>query len=336
MFAAAVESDTVSAGVLRRRPCIGPCHEGAEPKPTAVRSFAHAQFTETHSALKSLAVGVLAAGALAIGNHVVAWRTERRHPPEGAFIEVDGVRLHYSDRGQGSPVMLIHGNAVTGADWNTSGVADLLLESHRVIIFDRPGLGYSDRPRGQIWTADRQADLLHKAVRQLGVERPVVVGHSWGSIVALALATRYQAELSGFVLLSGYYFCSPLLGWLQMPLIKWQMFSPKRVPSRFQAEYSTGMALRPAQIRATAEDGALMIPGALALRGHYKDLRLPSRSPQAGTTALCGRSGLRISRRRSRAARCGSSQGSATWSTTPHPISWPGRSRPSQAGPRSP
>ncbi|MBV8913952.1 MAG: alpha/beta fold hydrolase [Acetobacteraceae bacterium] len=66
-----------------------------------------------------------------------------------------------------------------------------------------------------------------------------------------------------------------MLGWVQKPLLKWQMFSPRRVCAQFQAEYSTGMALRPLQIRATSEDGALMIPGALALRGSYKDLTLP-------------------------------------------------------------
>jgi len=118
--------------------------------------------------------------------------------------------------------------------------------------------------------------------------------------VALSLAVQHQTKLSGLVLLSGYYFwtlrpdvlpvtigalpglgdlmrhtISPLLGWLQMPLLKWHMFSPVRVPARFQAEYSPGMALRPAQIRATSEDGALLIPSALALRGHYKHLRLP-------------------------------------------------------------
>jgi pimeloyl-ACP methyl ester carboxylesterase len=245
-------------------------------------------------------VGAAALTALAIGNHLVARRAERRHKPRGACMEVDGVRLHYSDRGEGSPVVLIHGNAVSGDDWDTSGVADLLLQNHRVIIFDRPGFGHSDRPRGHLWTAAQQAELLRKALQQLGVEQPVVVGHSWGTIVALALAARHQAELAGLVLLSGYYFwtlrpdallvtagalpvlgdvlrytVSPLLGWLQMPLLKWVMFSPARVPARFQAEYSTAMALRPSQIRATVMDGALMIPGALALRGDYKNLTLP-------------------------------------------------------------
>jgi pimeloyl-ACP methyl ester carboxylesterase len=213
---------------------------------------------------------------------------------------VDGVRLHYSDRGTGSAVVLIHGNAVTGDDWNTSGVAELLLPTHRVIIFDRPGFGYSERPRGHLWTAAQQAELLHKALQQLGVERPVVVGHSWGTMVALAMAEQHQPDVAGLVLLSGYYVWTlrpdvllvaagalpvvgdvlrytvlPLLGWLQMPLLKWQMFSPARPTKRFRAEYSSGMALRPSQIRATSVDGVLMIPGALALRGEYKDLTLP-------------------------------------------------------------
>jgi pimeloyl-ACP methyl ester carboxylesterase len=130
--------------------------------------------------------------------------------------------------------------------------------------------------------------------------QPVVVGHSWGAIVAMAMAVRYEADIAGVVALSGYYFwtfrpdvllagvgalpiigdilrytVSPLLNWLTMPLVKRALFSPGPVPVRFDAEFSTAMAIRPSQIRATSEDGALMIPGALALRDQYKDLRLP-------------------------------------------------------------
>ena len=253
-----------------------------------------------HFAAPAVLASVAAVGTLALGNHLIARRTERRHPPKGSFLVVDGVRLHYSDRGEGSPVVLIHGNAVTGDDWNTSGVAELLVQKHRVIIFDRPGFGHSERPRGHLWTANQQADLLHKALQQLGIERPVVVGHSWGTIVALALAERHQADTAGLVLLSGYYVWTlrpdvllaatgaipiigdvlrytvlPLLAWLQMPLLKWSMFSPARVTPRFKAEYSSGMAVRPSQLRAESIEGALMIPGALALRGEYKNLTLP-------------------------------------------------------------
>ena len=123
---------------------------------------------------------VAALGALAQANHAAARRAEREHPPEGSFMEVDGVRLHYSDRGTGQPIVLIHGNAVSGDDYDTSGVAELLLETNRVIVFDRPGFGHSERPRGRAWTAMQQAELLHKALKRLGIERPVVVGHSWG------------------------------------------------------------------------------------------------------------------------------------------------------------
>jgi pimeloyl-ACP methyl ester carboxylesterase len=256
--------------------------------------------SKARSAITFALISAATLGVLAAVNTAAARAAERKHPPTGRFIEVDGVRLHYTDRGEGSPVLLIHGNAVTGSDWDTSGVADLLLPEHRVIIFDRPGFGYSERPRGRSWTAAQQAELLHKALRQLGIERPVVVGHSWGTMVALELAAQYQADTAGLVLLSGYYFwtlrpdvllvaagaipvlgdilrytVSPVLGWLQMPLLKWAMFSPSRVSDRFQAEYSTAMALRPSQIRATSVDGVMMIPGALALRHDYKNLTLP-------------------------------------------------------------
>jgi hypothetical protein len=58
---------------------------------------------------RALITGAVALGSLAVANHVIARRTERKHPPEGSFLVVDGVRLHYSDRGTGSPVVLIHG-----------------------------------------------------------------------------------------------------------------------------------------------------------------------------------------------------------------------------------
>jgi pimeloyl-ACP methyl ester carboxylesterase len=241
-----------------------------------------------------------AAGALAFANHIVARRTERRHSSVDPVLDVDGVRLSYSDRGEGTPVVLIHGNVVTGDDWNTSGVADLLLARHRVIIFDRPGFGHSDRPLGPMWTADQQAEILYKALLRLNVERPILIGHSWGSLVALALAVRHKEFAAGLVLVSGYYFwtarpdvllaaisalpvvgailrytVSPLLGWIQMPLIKRGMFSPTSVPERFEREFSTAMALRPSQIRAAAMDGGQMISSALAMRDQYRSLTLP-------------------------------------------------------------
>jgi pimeloyl-ACP methyl ester carboxylesterase len=237
---------------------------------------------------------------LAVANGAAARRAERRHPPQGRFITVDGVRLHYTDRGSGTAIVLIHGNAVAGDDFEISGLAELLAPTHRIISFDRPGCGYSERPRGRIWSANAQADLIHAAVEQLAVQRPILVGHSFGAIVALAYAVRHAADTSGLVLLSGYYFwtlrpdvllvapgaipgfgdilrytVAPLIGWLGMSGQKRAMFSPAPVPVRFQAEFSPSMSLRPSQIHATSVDGALMIPAVLSLRSHYRQLSMP-------------------------------------------------------------
>jgi pimeloyl-ACP methyl ester carboxylesterase len=248
----------------------------------------------------ALLAAVVLLVVLAMVNYAAARWAERRNPPKGLFLEVDGVRLHYSDRGTGRPVVLVHGNAVTGDDYNTSSVAERLLGTCRVVIFDRPGFGYSERPRWRPWAAFEQAELLHKALVQLGVKRPVVVGHSWGTMVALALAIRHPADTAGLVLLSGYYFptfrldalmvapgaipvlgdilrytISPIFGWLTMPLTKRVMVAPAPVTARFKAEYSNAMALRPSQIRATCVDGTWMVPSAMSLQSHYGALTLP-------------------------------------------------------------
>src|SRR3954469_8062763 len=116
-----------------------------------------------------LAATVAPLGAAALYNGYRTRQVERRHPPAGRFIEVDGIRLHYLERGAGTPVVLIHGNVVTAEDWVLSGVLDRIAErGHRVIAFDRPGYGYSDRPRRTAWTAKAQADLLRHAFARLG------------------------------------------------------------------------------------------------------------------------------------------------------------------------
>src|SRR4051812_27126853 len=97
----------------------------------------------------SVIVGV---GIAALINGALARRAERRNPARGAFIEVDGVRLHYIEKGTGSPVVLLHGNQAMADDFEISGVFDLIAEKHRVIAFDRPGFGYSERPRVMVWT----------------------------------------------------------------------------------------------------------------------------------------------------------------------------------------
>ena len=216
-----------------------------------------------------------ALGAMTVYNVNRARKAESEHPPKGQFVTVDGVRLHYLEKGEGPPVVLLHGNLVTAEDFGTSGVLALLAKRHRVIAFDRPGFGYSDRPHGSAWSARAQADLLRDALITLGINRPVVLGHSWGAAVALALALNHPTAARGLVLLSGYYYptfradvllssppaipllgdllrysISPLLGRLMQPLLLKGMFAPLPVPTRFAKGSTSEMSVRPGQIRA--------------------------------------------------------------------------------------
>jgi pimeloyl-ACP methyl ester carboxylesterase len=250
------------------------------------------------SRVLGLGAAVLAAAALT--NHALARRAERRNPPEGKFITVDRVRLHYIERGTGPVIVLLHGNGTMAGDFALSGVLDLLAKDHWVIAFDRLGFGFSERPRGRIWTAAAQAALLHEALLGLDVRQPVVVGHSWGTLVALALALRDAADVAGLVVLSGYYFptvradaalqswpavpvlgdilrytISPLLARLMAPVVYRKMFAPSPVAPRFAGELPLELAVRPSQIRASAAESALMIPGAADLAEHYSELSIP-------------------------------------------------------------
>ena len=236
----------------------------------------------------------------AMTNQFLRRQAEHRHPSRGKFIEVDGVRLHYLEKGTGDPIVLIHGNGVSAGDFVQSGIFDLLAETNHVIAFDRPGFGYSQRPRLRKWTAKAQAELLLRGLAQLGIGRAVVVGHSWGTLVALNLGLDHPAAVSGLVLVSGYYaptlrldvvpqfgpaapifgdiMCntiSPLLGWLAAPMVLKQLFSPAKITESFRSGFSISMALRPSQIRANASDAAMMVSEAAKTADRHDELSMP-------------------------------------------------------------
>jgi pimeloyl-ACP methyl ester carboxylesterase len=145
---------------------------------------------------------------LVIGNLVFSIIAERKNPPAGKFIECDGVRVHYREWGDAAApcVVLFHGNGTMIQDFSISGLVDLLAQRNRVLCFDRPGFGHSQRPRSRIWTPSAQAALFVKALKQIGARDPVVVGHSWGTLVAVALGLRGDYSVRSLVLASGYYF----------------------------------------------------------------------------------------------------------------------------------
>ena len=89
--------------------------------------------------------------------------------------------------------MLFHGNGTMIQDLTISGLVDLLARNSRVICFDRPGFGYSQRTRSRLWTATAQADLFVKVLPHLGVRNPVVFGHSW--VRSWPLPLRYTRNI---------------------------------------------------------------------------------------------------------------------------------------------
>ena len=123
-----------------------------------------------------------------------------RSPSTSKFVTVDGTRLHFVIKGAGRPVVLIHGNPGSGQDWTR--LFSPLAAHHKAIAFDRPGHGYSQRPKHGDVTVEVQAFLLHDALKQLHIERPIVVGHSWGGALALVYAINYPREVAGVVLVA--------------------------------------------------------------------------------------------------------------------------------------
>lgn len=241
-----------------------------------------------------------AVGAAALVVAARARQAERRHPPHGQFIDAGGVRLHYVERGHGQPVVCIHGLGGLIQDFELSGVPDAAAQRYRVIVLDRPGAGHSERPRDRSWSVEAQAGLLCDALFRLGVERPIIVGHSMGALIALAMGLQRPEQIGALVLLAGYYFptpkpsllpfavngmpvvgdvlrytVSPWLSLLAAPAFFTRAFAPYAVPETMQA-FPLSLALRPSQLRATGEDAATLTPGAAALSGRYRELRLPA------------------------------------------------------------
>ncbi|HJY04676.1 MAG TPA: alpha/beta fold hydrolase, partial [Bryobacteraceae bacterium] len=165
----------------------------------------------------------------------------------------------------------MHGNGSMIEDFDSSGLIDLAAKHFRVVVFDRPGFGHSDRPRNVVWTPDAQAELIKQALTKLNVSNATVLGHSWGASVAVALALKYPDMIRGLVLASGYYFptarpdviamgapslpvvgdvlshtLSPLISRAIWPLMMKKIFGPQSVPKKFEG-FPKEMALRPSQ-----------------------------------------------------------------------------------------
>jgi len=116
-------------------------------------------------------------------------------------VDVDGRQIAYSRAGSGPPLVMLHGAPSDSRVWQW--MLPDLARDHTVIAWDAPGFGKSS-DIDDAWRAPQFADALVAFIAALGLERPHLVGHSFGTIIALSLFQRQPAVPASLVLVGGY------------------------------------------------------------------------------------------------------------------------------------
>jgi pimeloyl-ACP methyl ester carboxylesterase len=152
-----------------------------------------------------LLLGGLTAGALVALWAYPRWLVRRSEnvdladaPKPGSTIRLDGVGIHYVDRGQGQPLVLIHG--LGGSIYNFRYNIPALSEHMRVVALDLKGFGYSERPAAGDYSLAAQARLVGELMDRLGIPRAAVLGHSMGGAIALRLAATSPEKVDRLIL----------------------------------------------------------------------------------------------------------------------------------------
>jgi pimeloyl-ACP methyl ester carboxylesterase len=245
---------------------------------------------------------VLALGALvtAIGS----WLIGRAHPPRGRFIKVRRLRQHVVELGTAAtgapPIVLIHGAGCNLEDMRLA-FGERLAARHRVILIDRPGMGWSKR-RGRDGSAPQfQAAILRELLDQLGVARAIIIGHSWGGALAASFALDYPNRTAALVLLASplyplahpttslyALFAMPIVGWIYartlalpigLPFVGLALgsaFLPQLPPRDYLKRSAALLLLRPSTFLANARDMADLKRNLEPQPGRYPGLAMPT------------------------------------------------------------
>ena len=251
----------------------------------------------------ALFVGLLALCALAalvLFTAHTARRVSAALPPLGRFVEVGGERIHYLERGAGPTLLLIHG---LGASMRvfTHSVLDRLSGEFRVVLMERPGSGESTREPRACARVRSQAETVSAFIRALGLDRPVLVGHSMGGAVALAVALEHPEQVRGLALVAPLANAQEdvppvfrrliitsralrkLTAWtvatpasiLARAQVMDTLFGPDAVPRDYATKGGGLLGLRPKSFCAASEDLVALEGELPALVGRYAELRMP-------------------------------------------------------------
>ncbi len=247
-----------------------------------------------------LIVAVIVAGLVWFAANT-AGKVEAAVPPCGQFIEIDDQRIHYVDtKGTGPAIVLIHGLGGTLRNY-TYALVDKLSREFRVIAVDRPGSGYSTRPDEAPARLGAQADTLAKFMRALGLKQPLLVGHSLGGALSLAIALDHPDCAGALALIAplthaqdnvpepfqGLVVTSPVLrkiiAWTlaipmsirRAPELLKIVFGPDAVPADYPTRGGGLLGLRPKSFYNTSSDLVAVNEDLPGLMSRYGGLTIP-------------------------------------------------------------
>lgn len=231
---------------------------------------------------------------------------ERDYPANGRIIDIDGTPVHVLIEGNGPDLVLLHGASGNLRDW-TYDFVDRVSDRYRVIMFDRPGLGWTGRLPGKAgaWnianeSPTEQAALLQKAAEIVGIERPIVLGHSFGGSVAMAWALNQPTETAAVVMAAAVSNPWPgELGWtytvngsnwggaLVVPVLSAfvpqsyvdnsveTIFAPQPAPQGYAEHVGARLILRRESLRANAQQVNYLRPHIVKMSKRYESLSMP-------------------------------------------------------------
>lgn len=208
--------------------------------------------------------------------------TERAHPAAGRMVEISGATLHVVDIGPreaaGLPIVMLHG-ASANLEVMRQPLGTRLAKTHRVILIDRPGHGWSTRAHIEDSTPEIQGRMIDEALSKLGIGEAVFVVHSWAGALGARMALDYPQRVAGLVMLApvaypwpggvGRYnqivsipVIGPLLAYtITLPLGRLlgergarSVFLPQAMPDGFLESTATSLLLRPREFLANARD----------------------------------------------------------------------------------
>ncbi|MEO0982723.1 MAG: alpha/beta hydrolase [Pseudomonadota bacterium] len=227
-------------------------------------------------------------------------RTEAALPPLGDLIPVGDGLVHVIQEGEtGPPVLMIHGASANAREF-TETLAPSLSRSHRVLMADRPGHGYSDRVSNSEQLDAQAAQLAGALDHAAPGEKAVLVGHSFGGAVALRLALDRPDLVGGVVLLapvthdwgadSGAWYNAyagpPVIGHAFTQLVPIVgpasvksgikgVFHPQPAPADYFDSSGVALLFRPSEFRANARDVNALRAEVAAQQTRYGELDVP-------------------------------------------------------------